>query len=131
MDRAAALSLERALNAPSTDLQVLVAEDAHWDPLGFVHLHTATDFTGEIHSHVSDLVVRSTAEGLGVGTALLRAAESWAVSRQHRLLTLNVFAANHRARDLYQRMEFWPDRIRLVKELRSHERDGRQALTRT
>jgi GNAT superfamily N-acetyltransferase len=119
MDRAVALSLERALDAPSSDLQVLVAEDAHREPLGFVHLRTVTDFTGEIHSHVSDLVVRSTAEGLGVGTALLRGAESWALSRQHRLLTLNVFAANHRARDLYERMAFLPDRIRLVKELRS------------
>lgn len=118
IDQAVAQSLERALANPSANAVILVAEDASQEPLGFIHLHTDTDFTGEIHSHVSDLVVHSTAEGLGVGTALLRAGESWAAGRQHRLLTLNVFTGNHRARELYERMGFLPDRIRLVKELR-------------
>lgn len=118
MDRAVALSLGQALGEPSSDALILVAEDAHGEPLGFVHLHTAADFfTGEIHSHVSDLAVRSTAQGRGVGTALLGAAESWAVRRQHRLLTLNVFTANHRARGLYEQLGFLSDTIKLVKEL--------------
>jgi uncharacterized protein len=114
-----ALSLERALSEPSADAEILVAEDAHREPLGFVSLQTATDFTGEIHSHITDLVVCSTAEGRGVGAALLREAESWAVRRRHRLLALNVFTGNHRARELYERMGFLSDTIRMVKELRS------------
>jgi GNAT superfamily N-acetyltransferase len=123
MDRAEARYLEQALREPTPNVLILVAEDAHGEPLGFVYLHTATDyFTREIHSHVSDLVVVSAAEGLGVGTALLRAAEAWAVKRHHRLLTLNVFMANQRARALYERAGFLPDTIMLVKELRPRGR---------
>lgn len=118
-DRAVALSLERVLAEPSAEAEIRVAQDAHQEPLGFINLQTAIDFTGEIHSHISDLVVRSTAEGRGVGTALLREAESWAVRRRHRLLALNVFTANHRARGLYERMGFLSDTIRMIKELRS------------
>ncbi len=119
IDRAVALSLERALSEPSADAEIQVAEDARQEPLGFVSLQTATDFTGEMHAYISDLVVRSTAEGRGVGAALLRQAESWAVRRRHRLLALNVFTGNHRARELYERMGFLSDTIRMVKELRS------------
>lgn len=119
IDRAVALSLERVLAEPSSDADIRVAEDACGEPLGFVHLQTATDFTGEIHAHISDLVVRSAAEGRGVGSALLREAELWAKKRQHRLLTLNVFTDNQRAQELYERMGFLSETIRLLKELRS------------
>lgn len=122
MDRAVALSLEHALGSRSADRLILVAEDTHREPLGFAHVHKATDFfTGEVHSHISDLAVRLMTEGRGVGTALLRAAEAWALEQQHRLLTLNVFTANHRARELYERMGFLPDTIRLIKVVRSTE----------
>jgi ribosomal protein S18 acetylase RimI-like enzyme len=119
IDRAVARSLERVLCEPSANAEIQVAEDAGREPLGFVSLQTATDFTGEIHSYISDLVVRSTAEGRGVGAALLREAESWAVRRRHRLLALNVFTGNHRARELYERVGFLSDTVRMVKELRS------------
>jgi ribosomal protein S18 acetylase RimI-like enzyme len=55
--------------------EIQVAEGARQEPLGFVSLQTATDFTGEMHAYISDLVVRPTAEGRGVGAALLREAE--------------------------------------------------------
>ena len=117
IDRAVALSLEQVLAEPSSDAELRVAENAHHDPLGFVHLRAATDFTGEIHSYVSDLVVSSTAQGRGVASALLREAESWALSRGHRLLALNVFTANDRARALYERVGFVSDTIRMIKHL--------------
>ena len=55
IDRAVALSLERVLAEPSSDADIRVAEDACGEPLGFVHLQTATHFTGEIRAHISDL----------------------------------------------------------------------------
>ena len=83
-------------------------------------MHSAVDyFTHETHSHVSDLAITREAEGRGVGRALMTAAESWASSRGHRLLTLNVFDANHRARRLYDRLGYTPDTTKLVKVLRS------------
>lgn len=119
IDRAVALSLEQVLAEPSSDAELRVAENAHHDPLGFVHLRAATDFTGELHSYVSDLVVSSAAQGRGVASALLREAESWALRKGHRLLALNVFTANDRARELYERVGFVADTIRMIKQLRA------------
>jgi hypothetical protein len=63
IDRAVALSRERALTEASADAQIHVAEKARREPLGVVSLQTATDSTGEMHAYISDLVVRSTAQG--------------------------------------------------------------------
>ena len=56
-------------------------------------------------------------KGRGVGAALLRAAEAWALARGHATLTLNVFDGNRRARALYERAGFRPDTIKYRKTL--------------
>ena len=119
MDRAVTASIDAGLTAPEPDQTVLVAESAEGETLGFVHLHTATDFhTGERHGHVSDIVVASAAEGRGVGAALMAAAEDWARARRFRLLTLHVFGANRRARALYERLGYRLDIVKMIKTLR-------------
>jgi GNAT superfamily N-acetyltransferase len=119
MDQAVARVVERALTSAPADAVVLAAVDAAGRGLGFVHVHTARDFfTGETHGHVSDLVVASEAEGRGVGRALMAAAEQWTRDRGYRLLSLNVFEENHRARELYDRLGYQPDTTKLVKVLR-------------
>ena len=118
MDAAVARAIGRALDSPAPDAAVFAAEEAHGRPLGFVHVHTAHDFfTGEEHGHVSDIVVADGAEGRGVGRALMAAGESWSRGRGHRLLSLNVFEANTRARALYERLGFATDTMKLVKVL--------------
>jgi ribosomal protein S18 acetylase RimI-like enzyme len=117
MDQAVVAGLDQALSAPGDGTVVLVAEGTQ--PLGFVHIHGVTDFfTHEVHGHVSDLAVDPAAEGRGVGRALMAAAESWARERGWRLLSLNVFTENHRARELYQRLGYQPDVLKLIKPLR-------------
>ncbi len=119
MDRAVTDSIDGALTAPQPDQTVLVAEDAAHQPLGFVHLHAATDFhTGERHGHVSDIVVAPAAEGRGVGAALMAAAETWARERGFRLLSLHVFDANVRAQALYERLGYRRDIVKMIKTLR-------------
>jgi ribosomal protein S18 acetylase RimI-like enzyme len=119
MDRAVTASIDEGLTAPAADQTVLVAEGAEKEPLGFVHLHGATDFhTGERHGHVSDIVVAPAAEGRGVGAALMAAAEDWARSRGFRLLSLHVFDANTRARALYERLGYRLDIVKMIKTLR-------------
>ena len=118
MDRAVAESIGAALLRPEEGQTVFVAEDEHGAPAGFVHLHPATDFfTHEVHTHVSDLVVAPDAEGRGVARALMDAADGWARSLGHRVMTLNVFGGNERARGLYERLGYQTDTIRMLKLL--------------
>ena len=119
MDRAVAADIAAGLAATDPEIAVLVAEDEESGrPLGFAHIKTFADyFPEEPHGHVSDLVVADGAEGRGVGSALLAAAEDWSRARGHRLLTLNVFDENHRARRLYDRVGYRPDTLRMVKVL--------------
>ena len=57
------------------------------------------------------------AEGSGVGRALAEYAEVWARRRGHSLLTLNVFAANERARRFYERAGLLPEMLKYAKPL--------------
>jgi GNAT superfamily N-acetyltransferase len=119
MDRAVAASIGAALSGARTDAAVYVAVGASDEPLGFIHLHGATDFfTGEPHGHVSDIVVTAGAEGRGVGQALMGAAEDWARRLGYRLLSLHVFDGNARARSFYERLGYRPDIVKLIKTLR-------------
>jgi GNAT superfamily N-acetyltransferase len=104
--------------APPEGAAMLVAEDSTHGPLGFAYLETQTDFfTRRRHSHLGVLAVSREAEGRGAAGALLSAAEAWARSRGHGMLTLNVFADNRHARDVYDRRGFSPETVRYVKSL--------------
>ena len=118
MNQAVTEAIDRALVATPPGSVVFVAEGDDGRPLGFIHVETASDyFTHEAHGHVSDLVVARDGEGRGVGRALMSAAESWARDRGYRLMTLNVFEDNQRARALYDRLGYRLDTMKLVKEL--------------
>ena len=103
---------------PTPDTAVFIAEDAEGSPLGLIHLHAATEhYNREEHGHVEDLIVAHGGEGRGVGRALLSKAEEWARERGYRWLTLNVFAENLRAREVYKRLGYGEDMVKYVKEL--------------
>ena len=96
---------------------VLIAEE-NGAPCGFLHMQTLNDFfTGEPHAHVSDIVVVSGAEGRGIGRELLRAGEAWARGQGHRLISLNVFAANTRARAVYESAGYEVEMSKILKSL--------------
>lgn len=119
LDRAERDALLRALDDPSPDTVLFVAEDDLGHPAGVAFAESPTDyFTGERHGHLGILAVATEAEGKGAGRALIAAVERWAADRGHRFLTLNVFAGNERARSVYERAGFAPDTIRYAKELR-------------
>jgi ribosomal protein S18 acetylase RimI-like enzyme len=98
---------------------IFVAETEGGEPLGFIHLVTATDyFTREAHGHISGLVVAPSGEGRGIGRVLMHAGEEWARARGYHLLTLNVFARNSRALGFYERLGYGEDTVKYVKEIR-------------
>ena len=115
---AEAQALRVALESPPPGSAILVAEDSQHRPAGFAFLLTETDyFTQQPHAHLSILAVDEAREGQGVGRTLLDASEAWARQRACPMLTLNVFAANVRARAVYEKAGFTPETVRYVKPL--------------
>ena len=113
--------IERALrDAPPAD-HFFVAEEtgAERERVGFLHLQVQRDFfSGARACHISDLAVAAGQDGRGIGRALLAHAETWARRNHCKGLTLSVFPANARARDLYERAGFMTDLIRMAKPLK-------------
>ena len=110
--------LSAYFDAPPEGSTLLIAEGSGRERLGFAYLETETDFfTRRQHGHLRILAVTRAAEGRGVGGALLSASESWAKARGYATLTLNVFASNRRARDVYERRGYSPESLRYTKLL--------------
>ena len=120
-DRAAMIARDRsvlaaALRGGGSTIFVATADDG--TPLGFIHLTTADDYyDAQPTAHVADIVVAREAAGRGVGSALMARAEQWAREQGFAMLTLNVFSANRRARDLYAKLGFAEEWIRCLKRL--------------
>ena len=111
-----AAAMMEAVRAGGADNEVWIAERDR-APVGCLHVLAATDFFGRRHAHVSVLATSRDAEGTGVAGALMAYAEEWARRRGFTLLTLNVFAANERARRLYDRCGFEQEAIKYAKPL--------------
>lgn len=111
-------SLEGSIEHPAEDSALMVAEDEAGGRLGFIRLETRPDhFTGERLGYVSEVAVAGGGGGRGVGRALMEAGEAWARDRGYRLLTLDVFAGNERARSFYRRLGYGEDSLSMAKEL--------------
>lgn len=103
-----------ALDGSST----LIAWSGDGRRLGYVHVRPGKDgVTEEPCGYVSLLAVDKDAEGSGVATRLIAAAEDWARARGYRFLSLDVFADNRRAVDFYKRGGFESETLRMVKPL--------------
>lgn len=106
------------LHHPVPEHSIVVAELPAGTVAGFVYSTTRTDyFTGAAHSHIEILTVAESAEGRGVGRALLEAAEEWARGRGYRHVTLNVFATNARARAIYERSGYGQETVHYLKTI--------------
>jgi ribosomal protein S18 acetylase RimI-like enzyme len=110
-------TLEKALRPGTERAVLLVAEDAEGEPGGYVYVNVETDYFGRTHAHIEILAVSSATEGRGAGRSLVGAAEGWARAEGLDLITLNVFAANQRARSLYERLGYGPESLHYVKPL--------------
>jgi GNAT superfamily N-acetyltransferase len=120
--------LRHALHEPDPATSVLVAEEPPGSVAGFVFTTTRQDyFTGLAHAHVEVITVRESAQGRGIARALMEAAEAWARSRGHGHVTLNVFAANTRARAVYERLGYQPETLHYIKPLGPANSSGKGA----
>jgi GNAT superfamily N-acetyltransferase len=95
-----------------------VADHVELGLVGILLLESRRDyFTDERHGHLAILAVAREAEGRGLGKALLKAAEDWAVTQGFRRLTLSVFAENQRAKLFYVRHGWRPELETFYKDL--------------
>jgi len=86
--------------------------------LGFIHVRSHKDsISGETCGTVPLLVVTPSAQGMGIGKLLIKAAEDWAKGLGYRLLHLEVFANNNNAYDFYQNQGFKAETIHMIKPL--------------
>ena len=110
--------MNAAFARPDSETICFIAEDEKSERLGYVHAEASTDFvTLEPCAYVTILAVIEAAEGRGVAARLMQAAEDWARQQGFRLICLDVFANNRRARDFYARHGYQDDSLRLTKPL--------------
>jgi ribosomal protein S18 acetylase RimI-like enzyme len=110
-------AVTRALRQPASDEVLLVAEDGG-QLLGLIHVKTVVDyFSQQPIAHVSDVVVAASAEGRGMGKALMHAAEDWARGRGYAMVQLHVLVDNARARSMYERLGYSAEWLKYIKRL--------------
>jgi len=111
--------LHDALTGVLLHSAILVAElSPGGERAGYVFATTRHDyFTRAAHAHVEIIAVEPAAEGRGVARALMDAIEQWARRRGYRLVTLNVFDRNARARALYDSLGYEIETVRYRKAL--------------
>ena len=111
-------TLQKFFSGAVAGARLWVAEDAG-TVVGMAYAERAGDyFTLENHGHLGILAVAEHAEGRGIGQALLQTVEHWSRDEGFRFLSLNVFADNTRAINVYEKSAYRADFIRYVKQLR-------------
>ena len=97
-------------------VHVAVAQDERI--AGFAMVSLRPELLSEApSSHLEAIAVAPGFERLGIGARLLRDAESEAARRGAETITLHVFAANTRARSLYEREGYCGELMRYIKPL--------------
>ncbi|MEO7013283.1 MAG: GNAT family N-acetyltransferase [Dokdonella sp.] len=113
------LDIGRHLFEQSPGTHVFVAENDAGERVGFIHMQTVKDtFSDAQNSHISDLAVDKSHDGEGIGRALLAYAERWAREHKFRHLQLAVFPGNKRAIEIYEKLGFGTELVRMSKPLR-------------
>jgi len=116
--RSDAAMLQRWLDGEAAECFVHVAVDDAETMLGFTLISLRPELLShEPSAHLEAIAVGEGAEGMGVGQALLAAAESEAKAQGAQTITLHVFASNTRARGFYEQSGYDGELLRYIKEL--------------
>ncbi len=103
---------------------ILVAEEE--EILGFAHITVEqvknnSMFEDRCYAWVHNLCVRKERRGQGVGSALMKAAESWSAERGATTMELTVWEANEGALHFYESLSYKTLNRHLTKSLRNEK----------
>ncbi len=116
--RSDAAVFQRWLDGQAAECFVHVAVDDAQKIVGFTLVSLRPELLShEPSAHLEAIAVGEGAEGMGVGQALLAAAENEAKAQGALTITLHVFANNTRARGFYEKSGYDGELIRYIKEL--------------
>jgi len=96
---------------------VFIAIDEQGKRLGFATITHNTHFTGERQAYIGELVTDESAEGTGVGKALLQTCERWARDQGYRIIAVATGAGNTNALDFYHHLGYHNEDVTLIKLL--------------
>jgi ribosomal protein S18 acetylase RimI-like enzyme len=106
------------LRGDADDCLVQVAVDDNENVQGFTLTRLRPDaLSHEPSAHLEAIAVSAAAEGQGVGSALLVAAEENCSKRGAQSITLHVISTNTRARTIYERSGYFGEMLRYIKRL--------------
>ncbi|WP_066377008.1 GNAT family N-acetyltransferase [Anabaena sp. CA = ATCC 33047] len=90
-------------------------------PIACVWVGNAIDqVSGNRHPHIFLLYVVPEHRRRGIGTALMRYVENWAIQRGDRQIGLQVFQSNQAALNLYNHLGYQTQSLWMLKKLDSH-----------
>ncbi len=91
-------------------------------PIGCVWVGNAIDqVQGDRHAHIFLLYVVPEHRRRGVGTAVIKYVENWAVQRGDRQIGLQVFPSNPTALNLYNHLGYQTQSLWMLKSLHNHK----------
>lgn len=115
--RSDAKMMQRCLDGEAEGCFANVAVDESEKILGLTLVSLRPELLShEPSAHLEAIAVGEGAEGMGVGQALLTAAESEARAQGALSITLHVFASNTRARNFYEQSGYDGELLRYIKE---------------
>jgi len=107
---------ESLADLSDADRAAFVAE-REGEVVGFVCASERSHFTGEVDTYIGELVVARSAEGSGVGRALVGVAEDWGRARGRQRVVVDTGAANTPARRFYAALGYEEEDITVSRAI--------------
>lgn len=109
--------ITESINQHEQKTMVFIAEDETGERVGFATVSHSQHFTGQPQAYIGELATSESAEGRGVGRALVEACEQWAREQGYTMLVLSTGAGNTRALRFYSHLGFHEEDVTLTKLL--------------